>query len=100
MSVNYYPDGPVEFDIIFGGRLASEGVSESVTADSTQNSRALTDGKNTLWVYRGGDGTASATVYGANDPTKILHALEKIFGVQWFDEDDMGEDESEEGNLH
>lgn len=99
MSVNYYPTATVSFDELFDGRLVQHGISELKTKDSTETSRALTDGTNVLWIYRDLEGGASATRFGGadNDPTSILVALEKVFRVEWENEDDADQ-ESDDGD--
>jgi hypothetical protein len=63
-------------------------VTESVSEDSKPDARPLTDGANVLWIYRDGEGNASATRFGQNDVTFILNAIEQVFGVGWVDEFD------------
>lgn len=107
MSCNYYPIDPVSFDELFDGRLASFGIYECVTEDSTPTERALTDGTSVLWMYRDLEGGASATRFGGpeNDPGAIIAAIEKAFNVLWQNEDDFedAEDEDEdedEAGIH
>src|ERR1700730_18130115 len=69
MSTNYFPEIPIRFDELFDGRLEPLGIREDTSDESTQDSRALTDGQNVLWFYRDRDGHASATRFGGNDPS-------------------------------
>jgi hypothetical protein len=63
-------------------------VTEATSEESKPDARALTDGSNVLWIYRDGEGNASATRFGQNDVMLILNAIEQLFGVGWVDEFD------------
>jgi hypothetical protein len=88
MSTNYFPKKRLRFDDLFDGRLKSLGVIEAVSEESKPDARPLTDGVNVIWMYRDRDGFASATRFGQNDATLILHAIQQVFGVGWVDEFD------------
>ena len=50
MSTYYAPFNKIHARDLFDGRLEKFGVREQPTADTTEASKCLTDGRNCLWV--------------------------------------------------
>ena len=87
MSTDFILSRKVSANDLFGGRLATFGIREHVSSDTTERSRCLTDGRNYLWVYLTEDGFVdSLSRYGANAPGKILAAISEAFETDVFSE--------------
>jgi hypothetical protein len=83
MSTSYGFSKEISANDLFDGRLAAYGVRENVSENTTETSRALTDGRNYLRVEIR-DGLVSCfTRYAQNgDPGKILEAITDAFNVK------------------
>ena len=76
MSTDFILSKKVSFRDLLGGRLATFGIREHVSSDTSERSRRLTDGRNYLWVYLTEDGFVGClSRYGDNSPGKILAAI-------------------------
>jgi hypothetical protein len=74
---------------LFDGRLEKYGVREHVHSHTTEQYRRLVDGRNALSVEMDDDGFVGwLTVYGMNDPSKILVAIAEAFETEIFSEDE------------
>jgi hypothetical protein len=87
MSTDYAPFNKIRARDLFDGRLDKFGVREQLSADTTETSKCLTDGRNYLWVYINDAGfVGSITRYGGNAPRKILNAIAQAFDTDIFSE--------------
>ena len=87
MSTDFILSRKVSANDLFGGRLATFGIQEHVSSDTSQRSRCLTDGRNYVWVYLSEDGFVGCfSRYGANAPGKILAAISEAFETDVFSE--------------
>ncbi len=87
MSTHYAPFNKIHARDLFDGRLGKLGVREQITADTTETSKCLTDGRNCLWVSINETGLVdSITRYGANAASKILNAIAQTFNTDIFSE--------------
>jgi hypothetical protein len=87
MSTYYAPFNKIHARDLFDNRLEKFGVREQSTADTTETSKCLTDGRNCLWVYINDAGfVTNITRYGANAPSKILNAIAEAFDTDIFSE--------------
>lgn len=87
MSTYYAPFNKIHARDLFDGRLEKFGVREQPTADTTETSKCLTDGRNCLWVSINDAGfVGNITRYGANAPSKILNAIARTFATDIFSE--------------
>jgi hypothetical protein len=87
MSTYFILSRKVSANDLFGGRLATFGIREHVSSDTSERSRCLTDGRNYLWVNLTEDGFVdSLTRSGANAPGKILAAISEAFETDVFSE--------------
>jgi hypothetical protein len=83
MSVDFCPLKPILARDLFDGRLEPKGVREAVFNDTTETCRCLTDGVYSVWVYIAENGSVFCfTVYGLNDPGRILTAVQEAFNVR------------------
>jgi hypothetical protein len=74
---------------LFDGRLEKYGVREHVHRHTTEGYRCLIDGRNALWVEMDDDGFVGwLTVYGMNEPSKILVAIAEEFETEIFSENE------------
>jgi hypothetical protein len=88
MSTDYRLEKEIRFEEIFDGRLERHGVHENyVEGCTSDNSRALTDGRNYLWVY-GDEKVQLLKRCGRNAPGKILIAIAETFGTDIYSEYD------------
>jgi hypothetical protein len=81
MSTDYRSLSKVSVYDLFDGRVEKHGVREHIKEDETNDKkRCLTDGRNYMWVYIDDEcNVGSLTRYGANAPSKILHAIAQVF---------------------
>jgi len=88
MSTDYAPFNKIRPRDLFDGRLEKFGVREQLTADTTETSKCLTDGRNCLWVYINDAGFVGGfTRYFPNGaPGKILRAIARAFDTDIFSE--------------
>jgi hypothetical protein len=87
MSTGFAPSNKIHARDLFDGRLAKFSVREQFTADTTETSRCLTDGRNCLWISINDAGfVENITRYGANAPSKILKAIAQTFDTDIFSE--------------
>jgi hypothetical protein len=87
MSTDYILSKKVSSCDLLCGRLATFGIREHVSSDTTERSRCLTDGRNYLWVYLTEHGFVGClSRYGANAPGKILAAISEAFETDVFSE--------------
>ena len=87
MSTYYAPFNKIHARDLFDGRLEKFGVREQLTADTTETSKCLTDGRNCLWVYINDAGfVGNIKRSGANAPSKILNAIAETFDTDIFSE--------------
>ncbi len=88
MSTDFRLVKEVSFKEVFDGRLEPFGIREEYIIGSTsRNSRALTDGRDHLWVY-GKETVQILTRYGRNCPNYILEVIAKIFNTNLWSEHD------------
>jgi hypothetical protein len=79
VSTDYRPLRDISANDLFDGRLEEFGIFEHTIPEGC---RALTDGRNHVWVYIEEDGrVAVITRYGGNDPDKILNAIQRSFST-------------------
>jgi hypothetical protein len=87
MSTDYAPFNKIHARDLFDGRLEKFGVREQATAEATETSKCLTDGRNYLWAYVDDAGFVSCvTRYAGNAPSKILDAIAQTFDTDIFSE--------------
>jgi hypothetical protein len=87
MSTDFILSRKVSANDLFGGRLATFGIQEHVSSDTSERNRCLTDARNYLWVYLTEDGFVGClSRYGANAPGKILAAINEAFETDVFSE--------------
>ena len=87
MSTDFILSRKVSANDLFGGRLATFGIQEHVSSDTSERNRCLTDARNYLWVYLTEDGFVGClSRYGANAPGKILAAISETFETDVFSE--------------
>ena len=87
MSTDFILSRKVRANDLFGGRLATFGIPEHVSSDTSERNRCLTDARNYLWVYLIEDGFVGClSRYGANAPGKILAAISEAFETDVFSE--------------
>ena len=87
MSTDFILSRKVSANDLFGGRLATFGIQEHVSSDTSERNRCLTDARNYLWVYLTEDGfVCCLSRYGANAPGKILAAINEAFETDVFSE--------------
>jgi hypothetical protein len=87
MSTDFILSKKVSANDLFGGRLATFGIREHVSSDTSERSRCLTDERNYLWVYLTAEGfVGSLSRYGANAPGKILAAISEALETDFFSE--------------
>jgi len=87
MSTDFILSRKVSANDLFSGRLATFGVQEHVSSDTSERNRCLTDARNYLWVYLTEDGFVGClSRYGANAPGKILAAINEAFETDVFSE--------------
>ena len=87
MSTDFILSRKVSANDLFGGRLATFGIQEHVSSDTSERNRCLTDARNYLWVYLIEDGFVGClSRYGANAPGKILAAISEAFETDVFSE--------------
>jgi hypothetical protein len=86
MSTDFRLTKEIKFRDLFDGRLEPFGIREEYIDGSTSfNSRALTDGRNFLWVY-GKETVQALTRYGRNCPDYILEVIAKTFDTNLWSE--------------
>jgi len=89
MSTDFRPLTSIRMTDLFDGRLEKVGLYEHRSEDTTSNSRCLTDGRNSLWVYCSDQGAVDTfTRYGMNAPQRILKAIGDEFDVDIVSEHD------------
>jgi hypothetical protein len=87
MSTDFILSKQVSARDLLDGRLATFGIREHASSDTSQRSRCLTDGRNFLWVYLTDDGFVGClSRYGANAPGRILGAISDVFETDVFSE--------------
>jgi hypothetical protein len=86
----YYAPAPlnkIRARDLFDDRLEKIGVREQPTADTTETSKCLTDGRNYLWVFIDDAGFVSnIRRSGRTAPGKILNAIAQTFDTDIFSE--------------
>ena len=89
MSTEYRPASMIDFQCLFSPRcLSSMGLTESINAATSQDSRCLTDGTDYLWAYKDSTGCALFSRYGKNNPEQIIIAIQSEFGVEIISDQD------------
>ena len=87
MSTDFILSRKVSANDLFGGRLATFGIREHITSDTSERSRCLTDGRNYVWFYVSEDGFVDSFSWrGANALGKILAAISEVFDTDFFSE--------------
>jgi hypothetical protein len=87
MSTYYAPFNKIHARDLFDGRLEKFGVRERSTADTTETSKCLTDGRNCLWISINDAGfVTNISRHRANAPSKILNAIAEAFDADIFSE--------------
>jgi hypothetical protein len=86
MSTHFVLSRKVSARDLFDGRLEGWGIQEHANPEIDESRRCLTDGRNYLWVHIADDGLVSLSRYGANAPSKILHAIAEAFDTEIFSE--------------
>jgi hypothetical protein len=88
MSTSYRPLEKISALELFDGRLEAFGIRERVTADSNEERRCLTDGRNCVWVEINEEGRVTHLVryFPGGAPRKILDAVAQAFDTDIFSE--------------
>ncbi len=82
MSINMVPDGKIGKKEILSFDLEKDGVGIDQTANNTDDSVCLTDGKNFLWTFFDKNKVKSFVCSGGNNVLNILEKLETKFCIE------------------
>jgi hypothetical protein len=90
MSTEFITKERVKYSDLFDGRLEKLNIREYISPqDTSEYSRALTDGQNYLWTHGHPEGVLFRMCrYGDNKVQKILQAIADTFEVEIYSEHD------------